>query len=252
MRMSLTEALDKLELYELTDYVCKEFSKMATDTHEPDLDYYNDNYDDVIDGMVTRPEFITKVKARYFPEYCSKEELNNYKKLTEAELLESKSAPAIGDIAFLKIKLNDSNAINKDKNIYAGFERRPIVILNFNSNNTVDGLEVTHSNKLGKNSINIGQLKNNSANSYVTVSSKSYHKGLELSYEFPYMFKEDNKPLTKAEFVLEFSGKLYNNNDKDEPFMVEFNYNDNYMCTISDDDLNKILNAAKCLIESEK
>lgn len=165
------------------------------------------------------------------------EDFINENNLNEATQRKGKIVPEVGDIAILKIKLRNTD--NKNKNVYEGFERRPVLIIRATSSK-VDALEITHKEYFKDYKlIPIGKLLEDDKYSYINIYTIDDYSNLDVNYKFP-LFK-NKKPLTKAEYNAIKIGVLYNGKDKDETCLSDFNYRDNYKGQLSEELLNKII-----------
>lgn len=163
----------------------------------------------------------------------------------------TKTQPEIGDIAYLKIKLRNTS-FDKKKNIFNGFERRPVLIISVDSSK-VDTLELTHAKWFGGMPlISVGRLdKNDIRESFLNIYTHDDYKQLDYEYNFPLEFK-NGIPKTKYELQKERFGKIYKVKDGDEPFIVKFDYSKNYITKLSDEQTNKIINTLNEYIEKTK
>ena len=196
---------------------------------------------DLYDKLDYAHELIKSHKDKSFSsnwdEATEWEDFINGDTLNEATQRKGKTVPEVGDIAVLKIKLRNTD--NKNKNVYEGFERRPVLIIRATSNK-VDALEITHKEYFKNYKlIPIGKLLGDGKYSYINIYTVDDYSNLPVNYKFP-LFK-NKKPLTKAEYNAIKIGVLYNGEDKDETYLSDFNYRDNYKGQLSEDLLNKII-----------
>lgn len=167
-------------------------------------------------------------------------------------IAESKSlGPEIGDIAYLKIKLRNSS-FNKKKNIFEGYERRPVFIIKVNGT-SVDGLELTHVDSFkGMDLIPLGRLDpNDIRESFLNIYTYKDYINLDCTYDFPLAFDNQGRAKTKYELQLERFGKIFKDKNGDSPFIVKFDYSKNYLTKLSKDQTEKILNTLKEHIDKE-
>lgn len=227
-KFTLSETLKLLEIYALSEELNE-----SPETNDTEDSCYTHDYDDYIDSTADN------IRSSIFISDDGTT-LEQKSAITVTEELQEDKSPEIGDIAVLKIKLNNHK---KDKFIYDGYERRPILIIKVHNKSLVDALEITHSDTFKHRSlINIGKIGKDSRDSYVNIFR--YYSNLDTNYEFPIEFK-DGKPISKGEYSLQYFGKVYKGKNKDEPFLVGFDYNYNYKETIDMDTLCFILSVLR-------
>lgn len=224
--LTFKEAVQLLEIYEDTDEISKMLKKIN------------------IDGTAYQGEFADAAQ-KHLAQAAKKQTLKKFGLLEEEENLDSTSRyPVIGDIAYFKIKLNNTNNI-AGKNIFNGCETRLVLIINIHDDK-VDGLEVTHSKTFkGMNLIPIGKIKDNQE-SYVNIYNSESYKDLDIKYQFP-LFDDNHKPISFADYcakIIPFA-KIKKSDDDNEPYLFDFCYDDTFVTELPEEKLLLIFKAIK-------
>lgn len=228
--LTLSEALSRLALYDEADRIMSELDAVSLpDNPQTECDY--EFADSTPEGYG-----LERLKAQFFDIEAKSEESF----LEEAV----EKTPEIGDIAILSVELTSPKS---NKKLYLGYERRPVLILRVNNNHSIDGLEITPSNQyLGNELINIGKVSDDE-NSYVNIYTSTKYRNIQTNYKFPLfdISGGNTQPLTKAEVGERYFGKLYTKQkgDDETTFLVQFDYENNFVKKLSDDKLKSILTA---------
>ena len=238
--ISLHEALKLLEKYDQFEEMNRLIHQVVDKSHVRGSAYSHD-YDAVIE----------KHNKEVFDDSYI-DQLLKFPTKKRALITESRElGPELGDIAYLKIKLRNST-FDKKKNIFEGYERRPVLILSIDKDK-VNGLEVTHTNTFrGLSLIPLGRLdKNDVRESFLNIYTYGDYKGLPCEYDFPFAFNSEGKAMTKYELQKERFGKIYPDKGGKSPFLIRFDYSKNYLTKLSEDQTNQILSTLKDYIEHE-